>query len=172
MNKNYPSKGQTTLLDQVLGNYYQCTEKIEVPNWQLTPDSTTTIIGYKCLLAKALFKGRTWYAWYSEDIPISEGPWKISGLPGLVLLAYDQNKQYIFNAIGMSTLNGTEDITFTEKAREKVTQKELRDAKHKFDGAEALKATARKTGFTFKKLPEGAINALNRSNKGNPIELE
>ena len=170
--KNYPSKGQTTLLDKVLGNYYQCTEKIEVPNWQLTPDSTTTIIGYKCLLAKALFKGRTWYAWYSEDIPISEGPWKISGLPGLVLLAYDQNKQYIFNAIGMSTLNGTESITFTEKAREKVTQKELREAKHKFDGAEALKATARKTGFTFKKLPEGAIKALNRSNKGNPIELE
>ena len=147
-------------------------EQLEVPNWQLIPDSTTTIIGYRCLLAKALFKGRTWYAWYSEDIPISEGPWKISGLPGLVLLAYDQNKQYIFNAIGMSTLNGTESITFTEKAREKVTQKELREAKHKFDGAEALKATARKTGFTFKKLPEGAIKALNRSNKGNPIELE
>ena len=62
--KNYPSKGQTTLLDKVLGNYYQCTEQLEVPNWQLIPDSTTTIIGYKCLLAKALFKGRTWYAWY------------------------------------------------------------------------------------------------------------
>ena len=28
----------------------------------------------------------------------SKGAWKISGLPGLVLLAYDQNKQYIFNA--------------------------------------------------------------------------
>lgn len=56
--KNYPSKGQTTLLDKVLGNYYQCTEQLEVPNWQLIPDSTTTIIGYKCLLAKALFKGR------------------------------------------------------------------------------------------------------------------
>ena len=72
----------------------------------------------------------------------------------------------------MSTLNGTESITFTEKAREKVTQKELREAKNKFDGAEALKATARKTGFTFKRLPEGAIKALNRSNKRNPIELE
>lgn len=82
--KNYPSKGQTTLLDKVLGNY-QCTEQLEVPNWQLIPDSTTTIIGYRCLLAKALFKGRTWYAWYSEDIPISED---LGKFPDCLVLFY------------------------------------------------------------------------------------
>lgn len=170
--KNYPATGQTTLLDRVLGNHYQCTEKVETPNWQIIPDSIATLIGYKCQLAKAYFKGRLWYAWYTEDIPLSEGPWKLYGLPGLVLRAYDRNKQYVFDAIGMSTLNGTANITFTQKDREKATQKELREAKHKFDGAEALRASAMKTGFAFKKLPEGAIKALNRSNKGNPIELE
>ncbi len=75
--------------------------------------------------------------------------------------------------IGMSTLNGSTDITFTKKDREEVTQKQLRDAKHKFDAAETMKAVARKTGFTFKGgLPAGALKALNRGSKGNPIELE
>lgn len=169
--KNYPATGQTTLLDKVLSNYL-CIEKVEIPNWQIIPNSTTTLIGYKCQLAKAYFKGRLWYAWYTEDIPLSEGPWKLYGLPGLVLRAYDRNKQYVFDAIGMSTKNSNANITFTKKEREKVTQKELRDTKHKFDGAETLRASAMKTGFTFKELPEGAVKALNRSNKGNPIELE
>ncbi len=170
--KNYPAAGQTTLLDRVLGNYYQCTEKVETPSWQIIPDSTATLMDYKCQLATAFFKGRLWYAWYTEDIPLNEGPWKLYGLPGLVLRAYDRNKQYVFDAIGMTTMNGSADITFTKKEREEVTQKELRDAKRKFDGAEALRATERKTGIAFDKLPEGAIKALNRSNKGNPIELE
>lgn len=170
--KNYPAIGQTTLLDRVLGNHYQCTEKVETPNWQIIPDSTASLIGYKCQLAQAFFKGRLWYAWYTEDIPLSEGPWKLYGLPGLVLRAYDRNKQYVFDAVGMSTMNGTANITFIQKDRENVTQKELRDAKHKFDGAESLRTTERRTGITFNKLPEGAIKALNRSNKGNPIEIE
>ena len=170
--KNYPKEGQTAFLDNVLGNYYQCTEKVEIPDWQLVPDSTTTIIGNRCQLAKARFKGRTWYAWYTEDIPMQEGPWKLFGLPGLVLKAYDQGKQYIFEAEGMTNKNGSTDITFTKRARENVTQKELREAKHKFDGAEALRASERKTGFKFDKLPAGAIKALNRRFKGNPIELE
>ncbi len=171
--KNYPSEGKTTFLDNVFDINYQCTEKIEIPNWQLIPDSTTTIIGNKCQLAKAFFKGRLWYAWYTEDIPMNEGPWKLTGLPGLILRAYDLRKQYTFDAIGMSTLNGSTDITFTKKDREEVTQKQLRDAKHKFDAAETMKAVARKTGFTFKGgLPAGALKALNRGSKGNPIELE
>ncbi len=170
--KNYPKEGQTAFLDNILGNYYQCTEKVETPDWQLIPDSTTILIGNKCQLAKARFKGRTWYAWYTEDIPMQEGPWKLFGLPGLILKAYDQGKQYIFEAEGMTTINGSADITFSKREREYVTQKELREAKHKFDGAEALRESARKTGFKFDKLPTGAIKVLNRRYKGNPIELE
>lgn len=171
--KNYPSDGETSFLDKLASNNYLCIEKVEVPTWEIIPDSSTSIIGYKCQLAKASFKGRTWFAWYAEDIPVSEGPWKLCGLPGLVLRAYDQRKQYIFDAIGMATLNGSANITFAQKKREKTTQKELREAKNKFDAAETLHAIERKTGITLKGgLPAGAIKALNRRLKGNPIELE
>ena len=171
--KNYPSDGETSFLDKLASNNYLCIEKVEIPDWKIIPDSSSYIIGYKCQLAKASFKGRIWYAWYTEDIPLSEGPWKLYGLPGLVLRAYDQSKQYIFDAIGMASLNGSTHITFAQKKREKITQKELREAKDKFDAVETLHAMERKTGITFKGgLPAGAIKALNRRLKGNPIELE
>ena len=171
--KNYPSDGETSLLDKLSSNLYLCIEKVEVPNWEIIPDSSASIIGYKCQLAKAFFKGRLWYAWYTEDIPLNEGPWKLYGLPGLVLRAYDQRKQYIFDAIGVTTLNGSTNITFDQKKREKITQKELREVKNKFNAVETFHAIERKTGITLKGgLPEGAIKALNRRLKGNPIELE
>ena len=81
--KNYPKNGQTLFQESWALRTYHCIEKSETPDWQLIPDSTTTIIGYPCQLAKTNFKGRTWLAWYAEDIPVSEGPWKLCGLPGL-----------------------------------------------------------------------------------------
>ena len=73
--KNYPKNGQTLFQDSWVLTTYHCIEKDETPDWQLIPDSTTTIIGYHCQLAKTNFKGRTWLAWYAEDIPVPEGPW-------------------------------------------------------------------------------------------------
>lgn len=125
--KNYPQKGKTRFEETVAMNNYQCIEDIEIPDWQLIPDSTATIIGYPCQLAKAYFKGRTWFAWYSEDIPISEGPWKLYGLPGLILRAYDCQQQFYLNAIGLEDLKGKIPMKYgkREKKAETVTQADL-----------------------------------------------
>lgn len=130
--KNYPKNGQTLFQESWALRTYHCIEKAETPDWQLIPDSTTTIIGYHCQLAKTNFKGRTWLAWYAEDIPVSEGPWKLIGLPGLTLKAYDENKEYSFTAIGMSTLTAPTPITFPKAKREEISQKDLREFKKKF----------------------------------------
>ena len=130
--KNYPSTGKSIQLESVGTTDYKCTENVETPDWQLIPDSTTTIIGYHCQLAKTNFKGRTWYAWFAEDIPLPEGPWKLIGLPGLTLKAYDENKEYSFTAIGMSTLTAPTPITFPKAKREEISQKDLREFKEKF----------------------------------------
>ncbi len=75
-------------------------EDIEVPQWEIE-DSVKIILGYECQKAVTDFRGRKWVAWFAPDIPVSDGPWKLSGLPGLILEAYDTKYHYIFTATGM-----------------------------------------------------------------------
>ncbi|MBR8728693.1 hypothetical protein IX312_002035 [Porphyromonas levii] len=67
--------------------------------WEIR-DSLRIIHGYECHLATADFRGRRWYAWFTPEIPIDNGPWKLGGLPGFILEAYDQNKHYYYTLLG------------------------------------------------------------------------
>ncbi len=122
--KNYPKKGTFTLLDAIGMDRYSCTESLKLPEWKIIADSTKTILGYSCHLATAIYKGRKWSAWYAEDIPLSEGPWKLCGLPGLILSAYDAQHQYIFAANGMEQIKGDENI-FYKGAKFEPINKEM-----------------------------------------------
>lgn len=51
------------------------------------------IKSYKVRLAKTITDtGDIFFAWFTNDIPISEGPFRFKGLSGLVLEVYNQNK--------------------------------------------------------------------------------
>lgn len=50
--------------------------------------------GIPCLKAMTQFKGRGYTAWYAPSITITDGPWKLGGLPGLILEAYDDADQW------------------------------------------------------------------------------
>ena len=65
-------------------------------------------------LATADFCGRHWTAWFATDIPVSDGPWKLGGLPGLILEAYDKGHQYTFTAVGLERVK-EEPIVFTRR---------------------------------------------------------
>jgi GLPGLI family protein len=66
--------------------------------WKLS-DESKDILGFKCNSAKTSFRGRNYIAFYSYDIPIPEGPWKFSGLPGAILEIYSLDKEYKYSAI-------------------------------------------------------------------------
>lgn len=99
--KNYPAEGKTSLLEKFGMDRFVCTEDYAAPAWTPVADSSAVILGYQCSMAVATYKGRTWYAWYAEDIPLDAGPWKLGGLPGLILRAYDAQKHYDFTAAGI-----------------------------------------------------------------------
>ena len=97
---------------------------MEPIDWQLT-DSINSICSYECHQAIAKFKGRTWIAWYTEDIPIDNGPWKLSGLPGLILKAHDSENDYVFTAVGLTTDKGSTPIYYKGKTFEPIDRKSL-----------------------------------------------
>ena len=72
----------------VFPSRYRCLDSTAVFQWTLLPD-TATVCGYLCHKATAPFRGHVWTVWWSDEIPIDAGPWKLQGLPGLILKAQD-----------------------------------------------------------------------------------
>lgn len=67
-----------------LEKYYSVNEKIPEMKWTMITGKKK-INNYNCKKAQTTFRGRTYSVWYTEKIPISVGPWKFNGLPGLIL---------------------------------------------------------------------------------------
>lgn len=68
--------------------YYD--EPLAEQTWEIG-DSAENILGYDCLMAETQYHGRKWKAWFAPEIPIPFGPWKLHGLPGLILKAESDN---------------------------------------------------------------------------------
>lgn len=65
--------------------------------WQLVHEFKE-ISGFQCQKASTKFRGRNYEAWFTSEIPLSFGPWKFNGLPGLILEVYDHTGEVHFSA--------------------------------------------------------------------------
>lgn len=63
--------------------------------WNLV-NETKNYNGYNLQKAFTSFGGRSWIAWFSKEINIQEGPYKFRGLPGLIFLLEDSEKNFIY----------------------------------------------------------------------------
>ena len=67
-------------------------------NWKIS--SEQKMIGkYKSQKAETTYGGRNWIAWFTTELPFSDGPYVFSGLPGLIVSIQDSNNEYSFNLI-------------------------------------------------------------------------
>ena len=103
-------QGKFTTYSTVMGTHYLITEDISIPDWTIYEDSTLTVLGMECKKATTNFRGRYWEVWYTEDIPISQGPWKLCGLPGMILKA-NCPKFMLIEAISIKNKN-LDPVTF------------------------------------------------------------
>ena len=97
---NYPEE-MVSSFDKVVPDRYFYTEQLTDFKWRLTED-TLTVGGYLCQKAIGKYAGRTWTAWYSEDLPVGFGPWKLHGLPGMILKAEDADSIFSFVCVGLT----------------------------------------------------------------------
>lgn len=65
-------------------------------SWKILPE-TVKIGDFKTQKAETTFGGRTWYAWFTPEIPLQDGPYKFSGLPGLIVKVQDSKGDYSFD---------------------------------------------------------------------------
>ncbi|CAM1359073.1 conserved exported protein of unknown function [Tenacibaculum soleae] len=88
-------------------------EQLPKINWKIT-DEFKDIGEYKCQKATGYFRGRTYTTWFTQQIPIPFGPWKLQGLPGLIIEVKDAKKEIYFrvtkvNFKGTITINNFPD---------------------------------------------------------------
>lgn len=113
--RGYPA-GKVTTLDEVAGiSRLRCEETDERPQWKILAENDS-VLSYLCSKAECQLKGRTWTAWFTAEIPISEGPWKLCGLPGLILKAEDSEGHYSFTATGVEQCHTYRPILSTERS--------------------------------------------------------
>ncbi len=144
---------------------YRYTESIPEFAWSFT-DEKKNVGEYECQKAVCSYAGRTYEAWFTPDIPTSDGPWKFRGLPGLILEVRSTDGHYLFELLGMRPCKGkiaipTEDfVKTTKKKLITMQQKLIDDPNALFDIAKATmgivvtgpKAPKRKSYATMERL--------------------
>ena len=129
--KNYPESGKVTHTEKICTDWFRYEETIPQIDWTLT-DSTRTILDYECRMAETDFRGRHWRAFYTEDIPLMEGPWKLHGLPGLIMEAEADDGDYRFTIIGVKS-ESHRPITIYKVPFNETSRHKLYDTKYRFD---------------------------------------
>ena len=101
--KNYP-QGKMTVTDGLLMQDYIYEDTLCAQNWVIQ-DSSKLILGHECQKAVCHYRGHCWTAWFAMDIPITDGPWKLCGLPGLIMEATTENNSHAFKLLGMEKVS-------------------------------------------------------------------
>lgn len=104
-------------------------------NWKILSE-TTKIGDYKVQKAETDFGGRKWTAWFTTDLPYQDGPYKFSGLPGLVVKAEDSTGDYSFDLMKNYKISDfPEMVTFGNVMKVKRTDYVKQQEKYKTDPA-------------------------------------
>ncbi|MDZ7900225.1 MAG: GLPGLI family protein [Arcicella sp.] len=162
--KNYGNSQITSMENLGLFEY---TVQEPMPNisWQIQTD-TMQIVGYLCQKAICQFKGRNYEAWFTSSINVSEGPWKFTGLPGLILKIIESKGHFIFECTAIEKVDT--EIPIPVAKGEKVSKEQFLALNKLFieDPLPFLSSGKGGTNFTIDNPP---TNLPKRSY--NPMEL-
>ena len=102
--------------------YYE--QNIDLFDWKIETE-TKDIKGYNCQKATTSFKGRDYIAWFTTEVPVSEGPYKFNGLPGLILEIADTEKEWNFQFVGLEKLSPPEKYRINLAQFNKTSEEKL-----------------------------------------------
>lgn len=170
-----PAKNVVAYHDIIGTQDFQYQEPTPLFHWEIKPPRQV-IAGYECQQAFTAFCGRVWEAWFARDVPVSEGPYKFYGLPGLILKVRDTHDHYVFELLSLDPNASPFDIAIdsgaplsTSLSAPTIEKAKFKKAKHNDD----LTIFDRFASWG-NKIPEGMqrdyFAKLKRQN--NPLELK
>ncbi|TKC06241.1 GLPGLI family protein [Pedobacter frigoris] len=112
----------------VMRDKFQYVDEIGALPWKISKE-TDTVASYTCQKATLNFRGRDYVAWFTEDVPVNDGPWKFGGLPGLILKIEDTKGLFLFELIGLDQLSAPIPIGVDDSKSIKCTRAEFEKQK-------------------------------------------
>lgn len=101
---------------------YRYKESKPLFKWNILSD-TISIGGIVCQKAETTFGNRKWVAWFAQSIPISDGPYKFCGLPGLILKINDTQQYWNFTLASLTKRDTTIKINFLNEIPHPIKDK-------------------------------------------------
>jgi GLPGLI family protein len=101
--KYYITKENTNIAKEIayydkLGSIKYFYSENTIFDWKLT-NEIKIIQGFSCQKATVKIYGRNFTAWFTKEIPFSEGPYSFYGLPGLIVDIQDEKNYYHFSLV-------------------------------------------------------------------------
>jgi len=96
----FPNEQKMVRQEELLINNYLVDDVLPVIDWKISGD-TASFGGLHCQKAITHFKGRDYIVWFCPDMPYHTGPWKLTGLPGVILDAHDVKNEVVFKFDGI-----------------------------------------------------------------------
>ena len=165
----YPNEQKLLTKDNLMANSYSVEGPMPVINWKIT-DDTATFGGLHCQKATGHFKGRDYIAWFCPDLPVHTGPWKLNGLPGVIVDARDAKNEVVFQFNGVEKAIPTPPKTgpAVEKKDMPPILRDLDDDMNLLSPPPGSIKTTQKefdrTRDAIRKNPNGVVEAVNASN--------
>ncbi len=113
--KTYP--GYQTYLTASIGNDSYKVAEDRKPDWKIQPEKKK-MGEFSVQRATAAFAGRTWEAWFTTDVPIQDGPYKFSGLPGLIVSVSDSSGSHSIELKGLKKISQTSSTDVDTQGRD------------------------------------------------------
>jgi len=121
-------------------------------NWDLTHTEQKKIGDLQCKKATTTFRGRNYIAWYAPSIPLSYGPYKFHGLPGLIVSITDDTNRYTWVIASYKTNAENPQFEKNEKLKPLIDLKKYVELRYKTS-----------TSINSSRLPRGFQSVKNKN---------
>lgn len=168
----YPNDKKLARKEPMLVNSYLIVDAMPAIDWKISSD-TATFDGLHCQKATCHFKGRDYLVWFCPDLPVRTGPWKLNGLPGVIVDARDTKNEVVFKFDGVEKAVPTppKDPTAPDEKDQLPILRGLDDDMNLITPpAATIKTTQKefdKLKQTMQKDPQAFAQAINASRSAN-----